>query len=34
MNTKKLNKKTYKTSRTQPSLETLGYNEGCKRHKY
>ena len=31
MNTKKLNKKTYKTSRTKPSLETLGYNEGCKR---
>ena len=37
MKAKKLNKnekKTIKLQRTQPSLQTFAYNEGCTRHKY
>ena len=34
MKTKILNKKHIKMQRTQASLQTFAYNEGCTRHKY
>ena len=33
MKTKRLTKKNIKIQRTQPSLQTFAYNEGCTKHK-